>query len=170
MANTSTFFFYIGLGFNIATTIHVGISVGKKYVQKTKNLIYCSMVSLCTLTVIEVFLMYRYREQWALLFTKTDTRLIQMNLVLIKIWLILLVVDNMQHVFQGALKSLHYENTMLWTYFITYYPISLPITWYLSFRMGFKTKGLWIGFTGAVTVVILFFAYFLCAMDYRKQI
>jgi len=59
---------------------------------------------------------------------------------------------------------------MLMTYIILYYPIALPITIYISFWLKLYTKGLWIGFTGAVTILICIFAVFLIRMNYQAQI
>jgi len=86
----------------------VATSVGNKYIQKTKNLIYCCLISILVLTGIEEILMIVFRNYWSRLFT-SDSHLITMELDVLTIFLILMVVDNMQHIFQGALKSLHYE-------------------------------------------------------------
>merc|ERR1712080_316748 len=102
-------------------------------------------------------IMYVFREEWARLFTSSDQKLIAMNIELLKIWLILLLSDNMQHIFQGTLKSLHYESQMLWAYFIIYYPISLPFI-------------VWLSFPCAVTAAITVFAVYMCRMNIKGQI
>ena len=53
MANTSTFFFYMGLGFNGATTVLVGAAIGEKKPIKAKNLVSCAFITAIIVTFIE---------------------------------------------------------------------------------------------------------------------
>lgn len=54
VANTSTFFFYVGVGFNIGMTTFVGNSVGGKYRNKTINIAACGFIIITCVIIVEV--------------------------------------------------------------------------------------------------------------------
>ena len=56
---------------------------------------------------------------------------------------------------------------MLIAYFFVYYPVGLPFTVYLAFKLQMWTKGIWIGFTASVGTVILIFAVMLSRVSFR---
>ncbi len=67
--------------------------------------------------------------------------------------MVMLPFEAYMNVLQGIVKAVGRETAMLWIYGITYYPICLPITIYISFHLEYYTKGLWLGFLLSVVLV-----------------
>lgn len=103
IGNTSTFFFYIGVGFNVATSVLIGINMGAGKINKVKNLIYASFLCIVILTVIEESFLYKFDDEWASLFAcwkylKERTERTYLFEVL-WVYRVSLLIDNIQSMF-----------------------------------------------------------------------
>ena len=98
MANTSTFFFYLAVGFNVATTTRIGNAVGKKCPNKAQNYFISSLITAFLISFVEIGFMYSIRNYWVYLFTD-DKEIIDILLKTLYVWCILIIPDNLQMAF-----------------------------------------------------------------------
>jgi Na+-driven multidrug efflux pump len=68
LANTASFFYFIGLGVNITLTTFVGVSVGQNKKNDAIKYSVVGTVLLLVIVIIEEYLLWKYQENWATLF------------------------------------------------------------------------------------------------------
>ena len=67
IGNTSTFFFYIGLGFNIAASVFIGNEMGggRARIREAKNFMKAALLCIFMLILFEQSILYRFDQEWA---------------------------------------------------------------------------------------------------------
>jgi len=118
---------------------------------------------------IEELLFFLFRDTWSRAFG-SNHELQSELLVLHTIYMILLVPDNLQNPLMGILKPLNKGISALKSYFVIYYLLGLPFTYFLAFKMKLWTEGLWIGFLVSVFVNDLSLIYIMVNADWKKEI
>jgi MATE family multidrug resistance protein len=78
-----------------------------------------------------------------------------------------LMPDSLQNPFMGILKPLDKGTSALKSYFIIYYILGLPFTYFLAYKMQLWTKGLWLGFMASVTVNDISLLYIMFSADWK---
>jgi len=167
LANTSTFFYFIAVGVNVTCTTYIGISAGKNKPNAAVKYAKIGVGLMFLIVLIEEVFLYFFRETWSRSFGSNED-LQEELMVLMIIYMINLVPDSLQNPFMGILKPINKGKNALFSYFIIYYILGLPFTYYLAYKHKLYTKGLWLGFLTSVTVNDFSLLYIMVNTDWKK--
>ena len=111
--------------------------------------------------------MYIFRRELAYLFTEDD-ELAEMVVYALPIALLMTIGDYMQGVLSGAIKATGLQHYATVFCLISYWIVSMPITYVLAFVLDYGLRGIWGGIPVASALVGSSFLIMLYSTDYPK--
>jgi multidrug resistance protein, MATE family len=142
-------------GLSAAGSIMVGNAYGEKNVRKIRragNTVLRMVIMYMTCTAI-LFLLLR----GPLIRAYTpDPEVFQIGFVLLLYAALFQLADGTQAVSIGLLRGIKDVRIPSIGIIVCYWIIGLPLGWYLAFRQGMDTEGLWIGFTTGLFLTAIF--------------
>lgn len=168
IANSATVYYSIPLGMSIAMMTYVGNAVGARKPNAAKNYTYFGLILNLIVTAGFVALLWTLRVQWATLFSPNET-VKDLLLQVLNIYVLFIFFDGVQVSLSGTMKGIGKQTAATIGLIISYYFIALPLIWWLSFRMGWKVKGIWGGFLVGIIVLLGMYLVVLAFTNFKAQ-
>lgn len=154
---------YYGLGtaISVRASYFKGLNDDDNVCEST----YCGFRMMMILGAFTSLVVFIFRNQLAGLFT-TNGDVQQMVVTLIYPLLIYQFGDGLQITFANALRGIAEVKPMMYTAFIAYFLVSLPLGYFLGITLQLGALGIWIAFPfGLTTAGILYYIAFCHSMN-----
>jgi multidrug resistance protein, MATE family len=158
--NVASVAFMLPLGVAMATTVRVGLAVGRGDAVGVR---YAGYVGIATCLVTQAFscaIMAFLPYAISRLYTD-DANVAAISAQLLLLAAIFQFSDGIQVTANGALRGLKDTTIPMIITTIAYWGIGMPVGWWLAFRQGMGARGMWIGLIAGLTVAaVLLFSRF----------
>ncbi len=158
--NVASVAFMLPLGVAMATTVRVGLAVGRGDAMGVR---YAGYVGIATCLLTQAFscaAMAFLPHAISRLYTD-DANVASYAAQLLLLAAIFQFSDGIQVTANGALRGLKDTTVPMIITTIAYWGIGMPVGWWLTFRQGLGARGMWIGLIAGLSVAaILLFARF----------
>ena len=166
--NVASVAFMLPLGVAMATTVRVGLAVGR---GDSIGVRYAGYVGIATSLVTQTLscaLMALLPHQIAGLYTD-DATVAAYAAQLLLLAAAFQFSDGIQVTANGALRGLKDTTIPMIITTVAYWGIGMPLGWWLTFRVGFGARGMWIGLIAGLSVAaLLLFARFAVRSNPRR--
>ncbi len=152
--------FIIITGFSLIATIRIGNQFALKKYFKIKETVTSIIIMGAIFMLICSFLFLFFKNYIPYIYIKkNDTEIVPIIKKMIVVASIFQLFDGLQGIISGILRGLQDVTIPMYIIFFSYWIIGLPISWYLSKKMG--GPGVWIGLGIGLTIssVLLFIRY-----------
>lgn len=156
----SQFCYFICSGMAMAVAIRISLFAGQKDAQGVKDSLKAGLVLVMALMVLTGIVVASIRWHLGGLFTDNKDVSLLVGLCVVPL-LAYQVSDAIQFTLSNALRGLSQVKLLVPYAFISYYVVSLPLSYYLAIPMGWGLEGIWWAFLAGLTVaaVLYFTAY-----------
>ncbi len=158
--NVASVAFMLPLGVAMATTVRVGLAVGR---GDESGVRYAGYVGIATCLVTQAFscaIMALMPHVISNLYTD-DANVAAISAQLLLLAAIFQFSDGIQVTANGALRGLKDTTIPMIITTIAYWGIGMPVGWWLAFRHGYGARGMWIGLIAGLSVAaVLLFSRF----------
>ena len=166
--NVASVAFMLPLGVAMATTVRVGLAVGR---GDSVGVRYAGYVGIATCLVTQAFscaIMALLPHAISNLYTD-DANVASIAAQLLILAAIFQFSDGIQVTANGALRGLKDTTIPMVITTIAYWMIGMPVGWWLTFRHGMGARGMWIGLIAGLSVaaVLLFSRFATLARRHR---
>ena len=168
LSNTVTIYYSIPFGLSIAVMTYVSNAMGKGLVNSAKNYTYFGLILNFIATIIFVVFLLIFKEQWAELFG-AEGSVRELLLKILGIYFLFIFVDGVQVLLSGTLKGIGKQNAAAIGLFVCFYVITIPLIYYLSFRLDMEVVGIWYGFLCGVGLLFIVYLGLLKFSDFKTQ-
>lgn len=157
------FFIMIIFAMSQAVTIRVGHNIGERNVPGTKYASYIgALLSFCIMAIVAVILIAFPNLLLMMdidIHNPANAQLINNTTMLLSICAITLIFDNFRVIGFGALRGLKDTRFPMYTTFISFWIIGLPLAYLFGFIFHYSGQGIWWGLTlGILTGAIIVYA------------
>lgn len=142
--NTEAISYMITYGFAAAISTRVSNELGAGNIDKAKKAVKVTLMLSILLGVTFLLLLGIGHNLWAGLFSNSNT-VISAFASMTPLLIGSVVLDSTQGVLSGVSRGCGWQHLVAWTNLVAFYIIGLPLSLILGFKLGFHTKGLWIG-------------------------
>ena len=152
--NVASVAFMLPLGVAMATTVRVGLAVGR---GDTVGVRYAGYVGIATCLVTQAFscaIMALAPHAISNLYTD-DANVASISAQLLILAAIFQFSDGIQVTANGALRGLKDTTIPMIITTVAYWCIGMPVGWWLTFRHGMGARGMWIGLIAGLSVAAL---------------
>ncbi|OQU88303.1 protein DETOXIFICATION 18 [Sorghum bicolor] len=142
--NTETISYMITYGFAAVISTRVSNELGARNIGKAKKALTVSLALSLMLGVAFLLLLGLGHDLWVRLFSSSQavaSAFASMTPLLIGS----VVLDSTQGVLSGVARGCGWQHLAAWTNLVAFYVIGLPLAILFGFKLGFQTKGLWMG-------------------------
>ncbi|MEP6484597.1 MAG: MATE family efflux transporter [Rudaea sp.] len=149
--NVASVAFMLPLGVAMATTVRVGLAVGR---GDPIGVRYAGYVGIATSLVTQTFscaMMALFPHQIAALYTD-DAVVAAFAAQLLLLAALFQFSDGIQVASNGALRGLKDTTIPMIITTVAYWGIGMPVGWWLTFRHGLGARGMWIGLIAGLSV------------------
>jgi len=161
MATISTLLFMVLYGIGAAAAIRISQFRGRKEWAEIRRTAMTAWGMNAVMASVLISLVWIFNGPLVRLFTP-DERVSQMALILMPALVFYQLGDCTQITFANALRGIERVKRMMLFAFIAYVIISLPMSYFLGFIMGWGPRGVWLGIPfGLTTAGLLFLTDFL---------
>ncbi|KAM3366592.1 hypothetical protein ACQJBY_015782 [Aegilops geniculata] len=143
-ANTESISYMITYGFAAAISTRVSNELGAGNIDKAKKALKVTLALSLLLGVTFLLLLGLGHNLWAGLFSKSEA-VISAFASMTPFLIGSVVLDSTQGVLSGVSRGCGWQHLVAWTNLVAFYIIGLPLSLLLGFKLGFHTKGLWMG-------------------------
>lgn len=143
-ANTESISYMITYGFAAAISTRVSNELGAGNIDKAKKALKVTLALSVLLGVTFLLLLGLGHNLWAGLFSKSEA-VISAFASMTPFLIGSVVLDSTQGVLSGVSRGCGWQHLVAWTNLVAFYIIGLPLSLLLGFKLGFHTKGLWMG-------------------------
>jgi MATE family multidrug resistance protein len=158
--NVASVAFMLPLGVAMATTVRVGLAVGR---GDSVGVRYAGYVGIATSLITQTLscaMMALLPQRIASLYTD-DTNVAAYAAQLLLLAAAFQFSDGIQVTANGALRGLKDTTIPMIITTVAYWGIGMPLGWWLTFRVGLGARGMWIGLiAGLSAAALLLFARF----------
>lgn len=159
LVTVSQIFFMVYYGITSAVSVRVSFYVGQgdfgRLRQVTAAGFHIVLLIACSISV-PVFLL---RNNIGYLFTDSD-EVAQLCAGIIYIMVLYQFGDGMQMTYAGALRGTANVKPMMYIALVSYFVVSLPLSFLLGIHMGYGMTGIWTAFPVSLTIAALLYYYF----------
>lgn len=152
----SQLFFMMMQGLAFSVSILVSEEFGKKNYRGVRGYARTGYLMMLGISVILSSLLYVFRWEAAGIFTDSQ----EVSAMAVSVFFVLFSYqfgDGLQLCFANALRGIRDVKPIMVAAFISYYLISIPVSWLLGFKAGLGITGIWIGFPAGLTCAGIFF-------------
>ena len=158
--NVASVAFMLPLGVAMATTVRVGLAVGRGDAVGVR---YAGYVGIATCLITQAFscvVMALLPHAISNLYTD-DANVASISAQLLILAAIFQFSDGIQVTANGALRGLKDTTIPMIITTVAYWGIGMPVGWWLAFRHGMGARGMWIGLIAGLSVAaVLLFSRF----------
>ncbi len=159
IVTVSQLFFMVYYGITSAVSVRVSFYVGLGDIAKLRRVTAAGfhivlLIAFCI--SVPVFLL---RHRIGYLFADSD-EVARLCASLIYIMVLYQFGDGMQMTYAGALRGTAKVKPMMYIAFVSYFVISLPLSYLLGIRLGYGMMGIWVAFPVSLTFAALLYYYF----------
>ena len=166
--NVASVAFMLPLGVAMATTVRVGLAVGR---GDSSGVRYAGFVGIGTSLITQTLscaMMALLPRAIASLYTD-DANVAAYAAQLLLLAAAFQFSDGIQVTANGALRGLKDTTIPMIITTVAYWGIGMPLGWWLTFRAGFGARGMWIGLIAGLSVAaLLLFARFTVRSNARR--
>ena len=146
--------FMVPLGLSMALTVRMGEAWGAKTAWRMRGILVSGWVIGFLFVLVSAAAFLLGNDVIAGWFVKEmEARKLAASLLLVAA--AFQFSDSMQVLSAGSLRGLDDVRTPAWIAFGAYWVIAIPLGWFLAFRMGWGTVGVWWGITIGLTLTAL---------------
>lgn len=157
----TTVSFMVPLAISNAIAVKAGFANGADNMVDFKRYSFIGMAMCVGFMTVSAIIVTLFPEFLIGLFTK-DLELIKICVPVVLLLGIFQIFDGLQVALAGIFKGLKDTKIVLIANFISYWLISIPLGYTLSFKFGLTLKGFWIGLiSSAIVLCIIMFSYFI---------
>ncbi|XP_047066713.1 protein DETOXIFICATION 18-like [Lolium rigidum] len=142
--NTESISYMITYGFAAAISTRVSNELGAGNTDKAKKAVKVTLMLSILLGVTFLLLLGLGHNLWAGLFSNSKT-VISAFSSMTPLLIGTVVLDSTQGILSGVSRGCGWQHLVAWTNLVAFYIIGLPLSLLLGFKLGFHTKGLWMG-------------------------
>lgn len=160
MLTVSQVFYMVYYGMAAAVAVRVSYYHGRgelRNVRLTANAGFHIILLVAVAVSVPIFMLRGVLSTWF-----TDSAEV---CVLVSQTIVMLIIyqfgDGLQCTFANALRGISYVKPMMWIAFLSYFIISLPLSWLLGLHFGYGLVGVWAAFPVCLlTAGVLYYACF----------
>jgi MATE family multidrug resistance protein len=157
----TTVSFMVPLAISNAIAVKAGFANGADNMVDFKRYSFIGMAMCVGFMTVSAIIVTLFPEFLIGLFTK-DLELIKICVPVVLLLGIFQIFDGLQVALAGIFKGLKDTKIVLIANFISYWLISIPLGYTLSFKFGLTLKGFWIGLiSSAIVLCTIMFSYFI---------
>jgi multidrug resistance protein, MATE family len=154
----SMLFFQIAHGFAMSAGNKVGNYLGAGLPRISKTYYRISVITTATCSVIYFTMMVWLKHQITHMYTYNE-QLVKMTVEIMPMVGLFLAFDIIQGSIGGSIRAMGYQSFSSMVSFVAYWVIALPLTYYFTFTLDLRLKGIWTGmiigtFTVGVSYII----------------
>jgi MATE family multidrug resistance protein len=149
--NVASTTYMMASGLGIAGGIRVGEGRGLKDVRKIRfsgNVALLLVIIFMTIMMLLIFVFNRFFVELYI----SDNEVIKIAMQLMLVAAIFQLSDGIQVVSLGILRGIADVNIPTWITMFAYWVISLPLGYFLAFKMEMDAIGIWVGLLAGLTV------------------
>lgn len=150
--------FMIVLGISSAATIRVGNFLGQKNLEHVRKAIYASILLGVSLMAFFGLTFIIFNKELPTLFI-TNRKVIEYSSTLLIIAAFFQIFDGTQAVSLGVLRGLIDVKIPMYLAFISYWIISIPLSYLLGFVFNFGVSGVWVSLSIGLIFAAMFFVF-----------
>ncbi|CAO3591054.1 unnamed protein product [Absidia cylindrospora] len=140
---TSVAMFYtIPFGVGISAANRVGNALGAQRPKQAALAAKTALVAACIVAFINASVLFFWRRQWAYLFTDDEDVVILVSKV-IPVVAVFIFGDNIAGIADGILNGQGRQHVGAWFNLAAYYLSSLPLGFFLCFKLDWGLQGIW---------------------------
>lgn len=151
----ASFAFMVSLGLSQAGSIRVSNAFGTQNWQRISVIGKSTMVLALTYGAVCCILFILFKNQLPLLFNN-EKNVVQIAGSLLLFAAIFQIPDALQATSAGLLRGIKDVNIPTWFIAIAYWVLGLPLGYIFAFHLGYKEKGIWLGFIAGLSFVAIF--------------
>ena len=136
--------FQIPLGMSFSISNLVGNSLGEGKPRKARKYFIASLLVTIAILIVQSILLLTLRDYVPMLYTKHED-VINFVVHTIPVFSALVIFDFIQTVEAGSVRAIGYQTYGSWVSFISYWIISLPVSYFLAFNFELRLTGIWLG-------------------------
>lgn len=158
--NTPVLTFMFALGVSFAAGIRSGHAYGRKNYLEVRRIGFSSMALICVMMLVFSIILLLTRH-WIPLPYLEDPEVIEKAAFILLFAAIFQIVDGLQAVAIGLLRSIDDIRIPTAIAFFSYWVLTVPVSYFLGIKLGYGLGGIWTGFTlGLTAAAILLSARF----------
>ncbi len=149
--NVASLTFMVPLGISLATTVRVGIALGRRDAVSAARAGWVGILLAISVQLVSAIVLFTIPELIGRIYSR-DVEVVAMASQLLLLAAIFQLPDGLQVAGNGALRGLKDTRGPLAITVVAYWLIGLPSGYWLAFDRGLGPRGLWIGIIGGLTV------------------
>lgn len=150
---TSVAIFYtVPFGVGISSANRVGNALGAQRPQQAEMAAKTALVAACVVASVNASILFLFGRRWAYLFTK-DEEVVQMVSGVLPVVAVFIFGDNVAGIADGVLNGQGRQHVGAWFNLAAYYVTSLPLGFFLCFRLNWGLQGIWVALMVSLLVV-----------------
>jgi MATE family multidrug resistance protein len=150
---TSVAIFYtVPFGVGISSANRVGNALGAQRPQQAEMAAKTALVAACLVASVNASVLFLFRRRWAYLFTE-DEEVVQMVGGVLPVVAVFIFGDNVAGIADGVLNGQGRQHVGAWFNLVAYYVTSLPLGFFLCFRLNWGLQGIWVALMVSLLVV-----------------
>lgn len=150
---TSVAIFYtVPFGVGISSANRVGNALGAERPQQAEMAAKTALVAACLVASVNASVLFLFRQRWAYLFTE-DEQVVQMVSEVLPVVAVFIFGDNVAGISDGVLNGQGRQHVGAWFNLAAYYVVSLPLGFFLCFRLNWGLQGIWVALMVSLLVV-----------------
>ncbi|XP_062188808.1 protein DETOXIFICATION 18-like [Phragmites australis] len=142
--NTEAISFMITYGFAAVISTRVSNELGAGNIHKAKKALTVSLALSLLLGVTFLVLLGLGHDLWARLFSNSET-VVSAFASMTPLLIGSVVLDSTQGVLSGVSRGCGWQHLAAWANLVAFYIVGLPLSLLFGFKLGFETKGMWMG-------------------------
>jgi MATE family multidrug resistance protein len=162
-------FWNVSFGVGIITGNKVGNLIGESMVNKTKFVIQCAYITSIFCSFINIALILGFKQSLARLFTQ-DPEIIEYSASLLPYVAGFQIFEGFSTIGGFLLRGQGRHNIGAIVNAMSYYLISIPLGFFLAFKMNIGLSGFYIGMTAALITTSFSLIYSITTADYDSII
>ncbi|KAL0221866.1 hypothetical protein RCL1_001720 [Eukaryota sp. TZLM3-RCL] len=156
------------LGLAIAVSIRIGHLVGEGHGKRARRLSFASIALGGSSMAIMAILIFIFKDFIPTIFVD-DQEVISKASRLMLFACAFQIGDGIQALGNGCLRGLGKTYISASVAFITYYLVSVPVSYFLSFKYDWNVTGLWTGLVIALNLAAVLFTFFVYKTDFDVE-
>ncbi|KAJ1333713.1 multidrug resistance protein MATE family [Microdochium nivale] len=161
--------FQIPFPVSIAASTRIANLIGANLVDAAKTSAKVAVVAGATISVMNMVLLFAFRNQLPLLFT-SDARVSSIVVDLVPLCALMQVFDGVACMAHGLLRGIGKQSFGGYANLMAYYVVALPVSFGTAFGLGWKLQGLWMGVTIGLIIVAAVEYWFVYVFDWNLSV
>jgi len=154
IVNMVSFIFMFPLGTAYAASAFTGVNLGRGKIDQAKKYAHLTLLFNFIVTLLIVGSIWYGKNRISTLFTQ-DKATVEIIEAVIPILMFYICFDTFHGVLSGIIRGLGKQIYGSVFVLICYYVFGMPLALYLAFKKEMGVNGLWLGFTIAVSILVI---------------